>query len=136
MLDELLAVEGMTKARLSLLADAVGVPKGERADAAQLSAMLDIVNQPPSLGSAHPGDAETTPPSESVSSETATSDGSGVVPPSAPEPSAAPTMDDILAVTGGEEVPPKPNTAAYGALSAPQKASARAYWQKHSEVAA
>ena len=50
-------------------------------------------------------------------------------------PSTAPTIDDVLAVTGGELVPPRPGTDEYRALPAQERARARAYWQEHAEPA-
>jgi hypothetical protein len=47
-LDELLAIPGMTIARMSLLADAIGVEKGSRANADQLRAMLERATTPAS----------------------------------------------------------------------------------------
>jgi len=62
-LDEILALPGMTHEKMRNWADVVGVPKGERANLAQLLAILDF----------------------------ATAD-------------KEPTLEDVLAVTGGEEV--------------------------------
>jgi hypothetical protein len=50
------------------------------------------------------------------------------VPPSS---SGAPTLDDVLAVSGGELVPPKPGTDEYKALpTGTDRANAKAYWDK------
>lgn len=59
--------------------------------------------------------------------------------PSSPEAAApAPTIDDVLDATGGElieQTPPRPGTDQYRALSAPEKATARAYWaQREAEA--
>lgn len=52
---------------------------------------------------------------------------------SAPQ-SAAPSLDDVLAVSGGEVIPPKPGTPEYKALpSGAERAKARAYWDKKPE---
>lgn len=50
--------------------------------------------------------------------------------PPVTEPPAAPSFDDILAVSGGEEIPPKPKTDEYRALPPLERAAARAYWDK------
>lgn len=121
LLDELLAVKGMTAARASLLADAVGVPKGQRANADQLREMLARTVD--------------TPPTDE-SSGAATAPGSdGGPPPATAEPGPAPTLDDVLAVTGGEVVHPAPGSEAYKALPAHEKAAARAWHQEHKELA-
>jgi hypothetical protein len=144
--DEIAALPGMTRARMSLLADAVRVPKGERATADQLREMLRRAEQPGAgvpptsvdgaAGGSEPA-ASTTPdsdgpPSPQDGSDPATPEAGD--PPSA-SPPAALTMDAVLAVTGGEDItpPPKKGTPEYGALTAPQKASARAYWQARGE---
>jgi hypothetical protein len=148
LLDELLAVSGMTHARLSLLADAVGVPKGERATADQLREMLARTLDTPEDASAHATPAgedgaapvlPTTPDDDrlpAVAPATAQAADDDAVPPgtsSAPAP--APTIEDVLEVTGGELVPPEPGTDAYKALPAPEKAAARAWHQNHKEPA-
>ena len=44
-------------------------------------------------------------------------------------PAPAPSLDDVLAVSGGEFIPPKPGTPEYKALpSGAERAKARAYW--------
>ena len=70
-LDEILALPGMTHEKMRNWADVVGVPKGERATLAQLLAILDF----------------------------ATAAESAV-----PDAPSQPTLEDVLAVTGGEEV--------------------------------
>lgn len=74
-------------------------------------------------GSAHPP-APSTPQSEG-SPDAAT--GAAPVSPAGAAP-GSPTMDDILAATGGEEIPPKPGTPEYKALPVADRAAARAYW--------
>jgi hypothetical protein len=80
LLDELLAVPGMTKARLSLLAETAKIPTGRHATADELRAMLALAVAPP---------------------------------------------------RPGPEGWPRPNSAAFGELSAYERATARAYWQHH-----
>lgn len=161
LLDELLAIPMMTTARMSLLADAVGIPKGEHATADQLRRMLEIAHTPPPApieqpqhskatdapmseapGAAVQGDGEvartssspSTSPSGAVTPAAATpADSDSVVPPAASESAASPTDEEILAVTGGEIVPPKPGTDEYKALPAQEKAAARAYHSKPPE---
>ena len=126
LLDMLLAVPGMSRERMSLLADAVGVPKGERASADQLRQMLDLIEQPPESS-----------PSEAVDGE-----------PESRASGSPPSMDDILAAAGpgAEEVdgsnitmrmspPAKPGTAEYKAYTAQQKVESRAWHQAHPEYA-
>jgi hypothetical protein len=140
LLDELLAVSGMTHARLSLLADAVGVPTGVRATADQLREMLALTLESPEDASAHATPAgedgaapvlPTTPPAGSSVTAAATSPAES----SPASPDSAPTLEDVLEVTGGELVPPEPGTDAYKALPAPEKAAARAWHQNHKEPA-
>jgi hypothetical protein len=79
LIGELLEVPGMTVARMTLLADAVGIPKGTQANADQLREML----------------ARTIETPDGVPTEPASGgDGSSALP-------AAPSLDDVLAVTGG-----------------------------------
>jgi hypothetical protein len=138
LLDELLAVSGMTHARLSLLADAVGVPKGERATADQLREMLARTLDTPEDASAHATPAgedgaapvlPTTPPAGSSVTAAATSPAES----SPASPDSAPTLEDVLEVTGGELVPPKPGTAEYRAMAPLDRAAAREYWAKQPE---
>ena len=110
LLDELLAIPGMSKARASLLADAVGVEKGTRANAEQLRAMLARATQPgesapspvdpPEAGTLGPASGSTPLPDGSTAAATPAASA-----PLRAEPSAAPTMDDVLAVSGGEVIP-------------------------------
>jgi hypothetical protein len=134
------AVEhGISHAALSLIADAVGVPKGQRANADQLRAILACIETPAGVPSspADTGTEEartsvpTTSQSETLPSAAAHGAAGGDSPPSSAAP--APSIEDVLAVTGGELVPPKPGTPEYKALPAQEKASARAYWQEHPE---
>jgi hypothetical protein len=70
-----------------------------------------------------------------VDPATATSAESEAVPPgtdSAAPP--APSLDDVLAATGGEVIPPKKGTPEYDALpSGVERSAARAYWAKHKD---
>jgi hypothetical protein len=132
------AVEhGISHAGLSLIADAVGVPKGQRANADQLRAILERIEQPAAGVPSSPagGGAEEartaappdTPQPENVPSDAATAAAGGDSPPSSAAP--APTIEDVLAVTGGELVPPKPGTPEYKALpNGAERAQAKAYW--------
>lgn len=45
-------------------------------------------------------------------------------------PASEPTLDDVLAVTGGEVVPPRPDSPEFKALDSKAKLEARVYWQK------
>lgn len=86
---------------LEPIADELGIPKGARATDDQLRAMLARIEKP----------------------ERATD-----APVSAHPAPAEPTMEQILEVSGGEEIPPRPNTPEYGDLKPAEKATARAYW--------
>ena len=73
-----------------------------------------------------PLSAPSTPPADSDAAATAAA-------PAPPSGAAAgtPSFDDILAASGGEEVPPKPGTPEYRALpSGAERAKARAYWDR------
>jgi hypothetical protein len=139
---------GATIAQMELMADAIGVKKGEHANADQLREMLRRMTQPGSGvpdrdvppapaggagGSSVPPAPTDTPRSEgspdpsASGSDAATGPAGAASPPVQPDP--APTLDDVLAVTGGELLPPKPGTDEYKRLPAPEKAAARAYWQ-------
>jgi hypothetical protein len=126
LLDQILAVPGMTTARMSLMADAVGVEKGERATEEQLRLMVGLIETPDGGASA---DGEEGAEVARASAPPTDSDSEGEVgPPGTPSESV--TMDDILAVTGGEEVPPKPGSPEYKALpSGTERAAAKAYWE-------
>lgn len=117
--------------RLSEIADEVGVPKGERANADQLREIIARIEQPSSA-------VPTAPAGEGAAEARAAAPSTSVQPDSSPGSAAPaqPTIDDILeaAGPGAEEVPPKPGTDAYKALPVQEKANARAYWAR--EVAA
>lgn len=102
-------------AAMKELADEVGVPKGGRATVEQLHKIIALIE---------------TPPASSSDSQAATAP--APVTPLAVEPEPAPSMDDVLAAAGpgAEEIPPKPSTDAYRALTAQEKANARAYWHR------
>lgn len=57
---------------------------------------------------------------------------SGTLPPSSEPDPAQPTMEDILAATGGTEIvePPRPGTDLFKALTSQERAQARAYWAR------
>ena len=128
LVSELFALPGMSTARASLLADAVGVEKGTRANAEQLRAMLARATQ---SGESAPSPADSdADPGASIPPGAATA--------AAPAPLGAAagtlSMDDVLAVSGGEEIPPRPRTDAYRALpSGAERAAARAYWDARPE---
>ncbi len=69
LLSELIALPGMTKARLSLIADQAGIPKGAHATEAQLRAMLTIAGW--KLPETHDGAAVESPPAAAPSPEKA-----------------------------------------------------------------
>jgi recombination protein RecT len=80
----------------------------------------------------------TTPDSEKhEASDPATvqaADDDAVPPGTSSAPAPAPTLEDVLEVTGGELVPPKKGTAEYDALpSGVERSKARQYWAKHPE---
>jgi hypothetical protein len=142
---EAAATHGWDRDRLTALADEIGVPKGGKATAEQLIDMIARIEQPG--GSApHPaddanqdgaGDARAPAPmatpedggARAAAPATSRADGvEGSSPAHDPQPGVAPTIEQVLAVSGGEEIPPKPHSAAYKALEAHEKAAARAYW--------
>jgi hypothetical protein len=142
---------GATIAQMELMADAIGVKKGEHANADQLREMLRRMTQPGSGvpdrdvppapaggagGSSVPSAPTETPPSEGSPDPSASGSDAATTPATASPPSSesAPTLDDVLEATGGELLPPKPGTEPYKRLPAPEKAAARAYWQS-AEVA-
>jgi hypothetical protein len=99
LIGELLEIPGMTVARMSLLADAVGIPKGTQANADQLRAMLERANDPPGSGV----------PADSPASQPSAMDGFGAAPVArggeeSSDLPAEPTIEDVLEVTGGELV--------------------------------
>jgi hypothetical protein len=149
LIGQLLEIPGMTIARASLLADAVGVPKGTNANADQLREMLARTLESPEDASAHatpaageddaPPDspASDTPPAGSSVTAAATAqvpDDEAVPPGTSSGPAPAPTDEDIERVTGGEIVWPRPGSPEYKALpSGAERAKARAYWDKQPE---
>lgn len=109
---ETMRKHGLGPDDLERYSDEVGIPEGQKATDAQLRQIIALIEQPGQ-------------------------DSTAEVPATGAHPApASPTMEDILAVTGGEEIPPRPNTPEYGALEPPQKASARAYWAKRDKEAA
>jgi hypothetical protein len=139
---------GATIAQMELMADAIGVKKGEHANADQLREMLRRMTQPgsgvpdrdvPPAPAGGAGGSSVPPAPTTVQSEGSPA-GAGSDGPTAPAaaspPSSesAPTLDDVLEATGGTVLPPKPGTEPYKRLPAPEKAAARAYWQS-AEVA-
>ena len=113
-------------AAMKRLADEAGVPAGERATVEQLHQIIAAIQQP---GESAPAPADSdADPGASIPPGAATPTASDSPPVTAP--SAAPSFDDILAVSGGEEVPPKPRTDEYRALPPLERAAARAYWDK------
>ena len=84
----------------------------------------------PEAGSSVPASGST-PSSEGRPDESGpvTATGAASAPPSGAAP-GTPSFDDILAVSGGEEIPPKPRTDEYRALPPLERAAARAYWDK------
>jgi len=122
----LMSAHNLDLAAVEQVAAVIGIPKDERPMSDQsMDRLIEAIESPPGVPSvAADGGAE--------SSDSAPS-GDEAVPPGTPPESV--TLDDILAVTGGELVPPKPKTPEYDLLPATEKAAARAYWQKH-EVAA
>jgi hypothetical protein len=84
-----------------------------------------------------PESAPSTPQAERSIPAAATSaaaEDDGVPPATSSEPSAAPSLDDVLAVSGGEVIPPKPGTKAYRDLpNGTERANAKAYWDKKPE---
>lgn len=141
---------GLGSAALSLIADAVGVPKGQHANEQQLRAILARIETPASgvptaAGREGGGGAGGSEPASPSSNETAVSEGSpdssgsdgptGAAPAS-PQESApgTPTDEQILAAAGegAELLPPKPGSAEYRALpSGTERAQAKAYWDRH-----
>jgi hypothetical protein len=122
----LLAVEKMTRD--------LGVPEGERATDEQIEQIITLIETP---GSSVPTDSPATeaPASEGTQTSEIPTDGgldADVVAPEGvpPSSSGAPTLEDVLAVSGGELVPPKPGSDEYRSLSAMEKSQARAYWAR------
>lgn len=145
LMGQLLEIPGMTIAQMHLLADAVGVKKGEKATAEQFRQMIAIA-QPedgdPSANSgvgaasvARGGDGSSghlpapiqTPSSEGSAADAASEAATGSVDssPGSPAP-AQPTFDDIFEATGGEEVPPKSRTTEEAIADAKRKAKVTA----------
>lgn len=104
LLDEILAVPGMTYARMSLLADAVGVEKGSRASAEQLRAILARATTPdgsarPSGSGVEASEGASTPTDTPVEQAVgpaapATTQGEGAAsPPGGSSPASAPFTD-------------------------------------------
>jgi len=141
LLDELLAIPGITYSRMTLLANAVGVPVGEHATADQLREMIARMTTPGAGVPTSSGEGEAGRSVPAFPADTVQSEGSPVLSgsdgptapaaasPPPPEP-AQPTLEDVLAASGGELLPPKAGTDEYKALGATERAAARAYWQK------
>jgi len=90
-LDEILALPGMDHAKMRLLADQVGVEKGQRANLSQLLAILMLAKQANAAAKVvHASAAATVQPP--------------IRPPGREAAPATPTLDDVLALTGGEEI--------------------------------
>ncbi len=74
LIGQLLELPGMSIARMRLLADAVGIPKGSQATADQLREMLSRAEQPGSGVPTHPADGEADLARDSASPPTPTSE--------------------------------------------------------------
>lgn len=137
---------GLDLGAVERAADEAGVPAGQRATVEQLRAILSLLEQPSSGVPTVPADsaeAGSVPvsadtPDVDVSGSTkataASSEDEAVPPGTSSEPSSAPTLDDVLAASGGELIPEKPGTDAYKALGATERATARAWWQEHDKA--
>lgn len=112
--------------------DRLGIPSTERPIGdASMDRLIEAIESE-RAGSA-PQPAPSTPEADARSPQPATAtatEDEGDPPATSSEPSSAPTMDDILAVSGGEEIPPKPRTDEYRALPPLERAQARAYWDR------
>lgn len=162
LIGQLLEVPLMTVARMSLLADAVGVKKGERATADQLREMLVRAEQPGAgvppapaasvpaadtgapvasggeAGSSEPASPTTrsSEPSIPPASATAQPEDDAVPPGAYPSAAPAPSDEAILeaAGPGAEIVWPKPGTKAYRDLpSGTERSKAKAWWDAHKD---
>lgn len=100
---------GMGADAFERLAVQVGVKEGQKASDDQLRKMIALIEAPAS------SEAPATPE------------------PAVPSVAPGPSLEEVLEVTGGELIPPKPNTPEYGALKPQEKASARAYWATHKD---
>lgn len=133
-----LRAHGKDADALQPIADEIGVKKGDRANREQLVEMLRLLEASfETPGSSVPTDSPATeaPASEGTQTSEIPTDGgldADVVAPEGvpPSSSGAPTLEDVLAVTGGELVPPKPGSDEYRSLSAMEKSQARAYWAR------
>lgn len=134
----------LTVAGVESIADMLNITERPMSDES-MDLLIAAIQQPGSA-SVHAAPADTPEAGSSVpaSGSTPDHDGSGMaVDPAttqAPEdeadppgtssgPAPAPSLDDVLAVSGGEVIPPKPGTPEYKALpSGAERAKARAYW--------
>jgi hypothetical protein len=145
LLAEVMREHGLTFAHIDAKAKALGFERGE-ATVDDLLRLIAEIEQPGSgvpptpVGGAEGGSVPSaptdTPPSEgspdSSGSDAATGPAGAASPPVQPDP--APTLDDVLAVTGGELIPPKPGTAEYRALpNGGERAKAKAWWDAHKD---
>jgi hypothetical protein len=129
---------GLSFAQIEAKARSLGIDRGSGTvdDILRLVAAIEQ----PEAASAHAAPADSPEAGSSVpasgstpSSETVSSDAATAAAPESPPGAAAgtPSMDDILAATGGEEIPPKPGTKAYRELpSGTERANAKAYWDR------
>jgi hypothetical protein len=101
LLDEILAVPGMTYARMHLLADAVNVPTGTRANADQLRAMLALAEQPVGVPSS-PADTSAPVADQGAAEARAAAPTDTSQPERAPDSSGS---DAATAAAGGDPVP-------------------------------
>lgn len=112
-----LRAHGKDADALQPIADEIGVKKGDRANREQLVEMLRLLEASfETPGSSVPTDSPATdaPASEGTQTSEIPTDGgldADVVAPEGvpPSSSGAPTLEDVLAVTGGELVPDKPD---------------------------
>jgi hypothetical protein len=107
------------------IADRLGITERPMSNES-MDRLIEAIAQPSVVPASADGEAGAETPASPIDS---------VQPENSPASAAPLTMDDVLAATGGELLPPKPGTPEYKALpTGADRAKARAYWE--AEVAA
>lgn len=127
---------GMRIADVDKEAKALGIARGQ-ASIDDLTRLLAAITSERAGVPTEP--APSTPsPGDSIPPGTATvpgSDGQALSPAQPSESGPAPSLDDVLAASGGELIPPKPGTKAYRDLpSGTERANAKAYWDARKDA--
>lgn len=122
---------GKNVSYVEAMAKELGIERG-KASIEDLTRLLDAIEQPEAGVPTSPVDSSPSEGSpDSSGTDAATAAAEGTLSPGVPQ-SQPLSMDDVLAAAGpgAEEVPPRPGTDQYKAMTPQEKANARAWWAR------